>query len=262
MGGKSSKNKPIVVTDHTIEIKTSYLVAAKQIHIDREVNTIERDEYKLLEKYNEKQRTLDDMFFRDELMMCAVNVRKVTAMKKAVIYVRFLGNAKKFIADSKGVFEKLPDTSKTSVKNIIFAAKHLPDKELTEFAIFLQKYFQTDESVQMAQIQNSPELDADLKKECLVVKNQTIPDSELIDYYIEYMKRNGLTPVCGNFGRTPVQNIGNPQGGNFGGNFQGGNFGGNFGGGGGMTNFQAQGNYGQPQPGMNYNAQPDQQFNA
>merc|ERR1712170_313679 len=61
-----------------------------------------------------------------------------------------------------------------------------------------------------------------------VVKNQSIPSNELIHYYIDFMQRNNLMPVAGQFGRNiPTNNMGAN---NFGGNNFGGN---NFGGGGG-----------------------------
>ena len=62
---------------------------AKKVHMDREVANLERTERQLLEKYQESQRTLDDLMFRDELQMVAVTVRKIQAIKKGVYYVRF-----------------------------------------------------------------------------------------------------------------------------------------------------------------------------
>merc|ERR1712196_565045 len=67
--------------------------------------------------------------------------------------------------------------------------------------------------------------------------NQSIPDNELIEYYIDFMMRFNLQPIAGQFGRNIAPNN-NMGGNNFGGNnFGGNNFGGNnFGGGGGQYN--------------------------
>jgi len=99
-------------------------------------------------------------------------------------------------------------------------------------------------------------IDAELRRDCMVALNQSIPDNELIDYYIDYMMRNGLQPIAGSFGRNaaPSNNMG---GNNFGGNPN--NFGGNnFGGGGGGQYNQNQQMLYQQQP---MNQQPMYQQN-
>jgi len=269
--GQSKEPKPIHLSERTIEIKCEYIMNAKKVHTDREVANLERSERLLLERYPEKQRTLDDLMFRDEIQMCAVAVRKIQAVKKGVYYVRFLNNAKKFISESNQVFDRLPETSKMAIKNIVYLSTYVGDKEIVEFAQLLKRYYINSEEVQQAAHWEG--VDAELRRDCMVVKNQSIPSNELIDYYIDFMNRNNLMPIAGQFGRNiPTNNMGannfggnNFGGNNFGGNdFGGNNFGGNnFGGGnGGQLNQNNQMMY-QPGPQnnqMNYQQmQPQQQ---
>lgn len=66
---------PMVLTPYTVQIKCSYVSHANQVHIDRDVTALEYDERKLMQKYGPEARTLDNMLFKDELMMSAVTVR-------------------------------------------------------------------------------------------------------------------------------------------------------------------------------------------
>jgi len=252
MGFSQSKEpKPIQLSEKTIEIKCEYIMHAKKVHTDREVANLERQERQLLDRYPEKQRTLDDLIFRDEIQMIAVTVRKIQAIKKGVYYVRFLNNAKKFIAESNQHFDRLPETSKMAIKNIVYLSKYVGDKEINEFAHLLLRYYIHDEEVQNAAQWEG--VDAELRRDCMVSLNQSIPDNELIDYYIDFMMRFNLQPIAGQFGRNiaPSNNMGGNMGGN---NFGGNNFGGNnFGGGGG-------GQFNQPNQ-MAYQGQPMNQQN-
>jgi hypothetical protein len=71
----NSAPKPMVLTPYTVQIKCSYVSHANQVHIDRDVTALEYDERKLMQKYGAEARTLDNMLFKDELMMTAVTVR-------------------------------------------------------------------------------------------------------------------------------------------------------------------------------------------
>lgn len=228
MGSSKSKEPaPFQLNEKTIEIKCSYIMHAKKVHGDRDVTSLERTERQLIDKYSDDQKTLDNMMFRDELMMCSCSVRRIQAIKKAVVYIRFLSNAKKFVSESNQVFERLPESTAMAVKNIIFASKYIGDKDICEFAHLLLRFYWKSEEVQNAA--NWEGVDTELKRDCMVVLNQSIPDKELIDYYIDFMSRNNRTPICGNFGR----NAAPPPGGFVQPNNFGGNGGNNYGGGGG-----------------------------
>ena len=136
--GQSKEPKPIHLSEKTIEIKCDYIMNAKKVHTDRAVANLERSETQLLERYPEKQRTLDDLMFRDEIQMCAVAVRKIQAIKKGVYYVRFLKNAAKFVSESRQVFDRLPETSKMAIKNVIYLSTYVGDKDINEFANLLK----------------------------------------------------------------------------------------------------------------------------
>ena len=155
--------------------------------------------------------------------------------------MKFLENAKKFISDSRQKFDVLPESSKNSVKNIVFASCYIPDKDIHDLAVLLKRYYRDSEEVQNAH--KSEDVDPELRKECLILKNQAVPDAQLIDYYIEFMRRHNLEPICGNFGKQAQQ----PQYFYFQAkNFRGGN---NFGTSGG-NNFGPSGGYGGPNGGQ------------
>ena len=85
-------------------------------------------------------------------------------MKKTCIYVKFLENAKRFISQSRQKFDVLPESSKSSVKNIVFAAAHLPDKDIHDFASVLRRYYRESEEVQNAH--KAEDIDPELRREC------------------------------------------------------------------------------------------------
>jgi hypothetical protein len=176
--------------------------------------------------------------------------------------VKFLENAKKFISDSRQKFDVLPESSKSSVKNIVFASHYIPDKDIHDFAVLLKRYYRDSEEVQNAH--KSEDVDPELRKECMILKNQAIPDAQLIDYYIQFMRRHNSEPICGNFGKQSQQ-AQQPQYSYFQAkNFRGGNNfgpggGNNFGPGGG-NNFGPGGGYGGPNGGQaqQWQGQPGQ----
>ena len=117
-------------------------------------------------------------------------------------------NARKFISDSRQNFDVLPESSKASIKNIVFAAAYICDKDIHEFATLMKHYYWRSPHVKNAL--TAEDIDPELRRECMIIKNQSIPDAELIDFYIEYMRRNHLEPICGNFGKQPRQTFNAP----------------------------------------------------
>jgi len=82
---------------------------------------------------------------------------------------------------------------------MIFASNYINDKDVNEFVVLMKQYYWGCE--QIKNVNNSTELDQKLVSECRILINRAMPDNELIDYYIHFMQRNNLNPVCGNFGK-------------------------------------------------------------
>ena len=140
--------------------------------------------------------------------MGAVEVLKIQAIKKVIVYCKFLENSSKFIADSRQQFDKISPAAQQAIIHVIYASEHLGDNDITEYANLLKKYYWNFEMVQKAG--EAENIDPNMRTECQCVKNQKIYDKELIDYYIEYMKRMNLEPICGNFGKQQPQQQMNP----------------------------------------------------
>ena len=73
---------------------------------------------------------MDDTFFREELQLIVVLVRRIQAIKKCLVFAKFVENNARFIADSKGDFEKLSPGVQAAVINIVFASAMIPDNKL------------------------------------------------------------------------------------------------------------------------------------
>ena len=95
MGNRAPK--PMILSEQSVMIKCSYVAQANKVHIDRDVQALEWDEKKLLERYQPDARTLDNMLFKDELMMNAVIVRIFSLLNLSNVFATHTSTSKTFL---------------------------------------------------------------------------------------------------------------------------------------------------------------------
>ena len=159
-----------------------------------------REEKKILTKYGEQKRTINDALFKDEvtltlsnsqLQMIIVEVHRIKAIKKAILFLRFIETASMQITESKGDFDVLPPASQTSILNVAFSAQYLRIPEYSDFGGLIFQFFQN--SLTFNKMFESWEgLDEELKQHCENIKLQRVSDKEIARFYIEYMTRHVL----------------------------------------------------------------------
>merc|ERR1712032_136968 len=93
MGSGDSKPKQIDIKPSDLAIKAKYLSHELELRIDKLVNHVMREEKKVLTKYGEQKRTINDTLFKDELQMTVVEVHRIKAIKKAILFLRFIETA-------------------------------------------------------------------------------------------------------------------------------------------------------------------------
>lgn len=120
-----------------------------------------------------------------------VQIHTVKAMKKMILFMRFLGSATNSISDCNGNFEILPPATQNSVLNTVFAACFLRNADLDRFSAKLDKFF----SLNQCYIHMRDEwegLDPELMGHCKRIKLQRAPMREIAEFYIGFMKRKAL----------------------------------------------------------------------
>ena len=125
-----------------------------------------------------------------QLQIILVQVNKIRAAKKLVLYFRFIETSARAISECKGQFELLPESSQTSLLNIAFAGESIDIKELREFSWKVKEYFRLSPAF-YTMFANHVMVDPDLKKHCEIVKLQRGSQKEIAEYYISYMDRMG-----------------------------------------------------------------------
>lgn len=122
--------------------------------------------------------------------MILVLVNRIRAAKKLVLYFRFLETSARQIADCKGQFESLPESSQSTSLNIGFASEYLDIKDIRDFGAKIKDYFKLSPAF-YTMTSNQSYVDPELKKHCEVVKLQKASMKELAEYYLSYMDRQG-----------------------------------------------------------------------
>lgn len=123
--------------------------------------------------------------------MIVVEVHRIKAIKKAILFLRFIETASMQIAESKGDFDLLPPAAQTSILNVAFAAQFLRIQELSDFGGLIFSFFQNNLTFNKM-FECWEGLDEELKDHCEKVKLQRVPDKEVADFYVQYMARHVL----------------------------------------------------------------------
>lgn len=122
--------------------------------------------------------------------MILVQVNRIRAAKKLVLYFRFLESSARQISECKGQFEQLPESCQTASLNIAFASDYVDIKEVREFGFKIREYFKFSPAF-YAMSQNLTYVDPDLKTHCEIIKYQRGSNKDVAEYYISYMDRMG-----------------------------------------------------------------------
>lgn len=124
------------------------------------------------------------------MQMILVQVNRIRAAKKLVLYFRFLETAARQVSECRGQFEHLPESSQSSTLNISFASDQLDIKDVRDFGTRIREYFKLSPTFYTMSA-NLAFVDPELKKHCEVVKHQKASMKELAEYYLSYMDRQG-----------------------------------------------------------------------
>jgi hypothetical protein len=122
--------------------------------------------------------------------MILVQVNRIRAAKKLVLFFRFLETSARQISECRGQFEHLPESCQSASINIVFASEQLDIKDLRDFGARIKEYFKLSPAF-YTQSASLILVEPELKKFCEVVKFQKASMKELAEYYLSYMDRQG-----------------------------------------------------------------------